>query len=70
MHCAHSHSNCNIMIYSVRKIVLSAIVATFVFTDVCALLIQPKLLVSSTRPQRTHLAMSEDPVSVLDVFRI
>jgi hypothetical protein len=70
MYCAHSHhSNCNVMIYFVRKIVLSAIVATFVFIDVCAYSVQPKLLVSSTRPQRTHLAMSDDPVSVL-VFRI
>lgn len=54
----------NDMIYSVCKLLLSAVVATVVFDNAFAFSPQPRLV--RMRAQGTHLAMSEDPVS--DVF--
>ena len=51
------------MIYSVQKILLSVIVATLVIEDACAFSVQPKPV--SRRVQRTNLAMSDDPVSIV-----
>ena len=52
------------MIYSIGKLVLSAVVATLMIEEAFAFSVQPKL-VSSRRVERTNLAMSDDPVSAV-----